>query len=128
MANEQMGPEGIGVVRISDEVISIVSGVAVSEVKSVVGLYDGAKGGIFGFKGLNKGVRAEIKENIVNIEIDIVVEYGANMPDVAWEIQGKVKKAVESMTGLLVQKVNINVKDIALKQEEAAPPEEESVE
>ncbi len=118
MAAEQMNPEGIGVVRISDEVISIVSGVAVSEVKGVIGIYDGSKSGLFGFKTLNKGVRAEIKDNLVNIDIDIVVEYGANMPEVAWEIQGKIKKAVESMTGLIVEKVNVFIKGIEFKKDE----------
>lgn len=118
MAAEQMNPEGIGVVRISDEVISIVSGVAVSEVKGVIAIYDGSKSGLFGFKTLNKGVRAEIKDNLVNIDIDIVVEYGANMPEVAWEIQGKIKKAVESMTGLIVEKVNVFIKGIEFKKDE----------
>ena len=121
MSAEQMNPEGIGVVRISDEVISIVSSVAVSEVKGVIGVYDGSKSGIFGLKSLNKGVKAEMKENVVGIEIDIIVEYGANMPEIAWEIQEKVKKSVENMTGLVVDRVNVNIKDIQLKAEEAAP-------
>lgn len=125
MAAEQMNPEGIGVVRISDEVISIVSGVAVSEVKGVIGIYDGSKSGLFGFKTLNKGVRAEIKDNLVNIDIDIVVEYGANMPEVAWEIQGKIKKAVESMTGLIVEKVNVFIKGIEFKKDETTEEKKE---
>ena len=54
----------------------------------------------------------------MNIDIDIVVEYGANMPEVAWEIQGKIKKAVESMTGLIVEKVNVFIKGIEFKKDE----------
>ena len=107
----------IGVVKISDEVIAIVSSASISEVKGVAGIYGGAKSGLFGMKNPNKGVKAEIKDNNVSIDIDIEVDYGANMPEVAWEIQGKIKTAVESMTGLSVSKVNVNIKGICFKEE-----------
>jgi uncharacterized alkaline shock family protein YloU len=114
----------IGVVKISDEVIAIVSSASISEVKGVTGIYGGSKGGLFGMKNPNKGVKAEIKDNCVVIDIDIEVEYGANMPEVAWEIQGKIKTAVESMTGLSVSKVNVNIKGICLAEENKEEAEE----
>ena len=106
-----------GEIKISDEVIAKVASVAVSEVKGAVGICDSSSG-LFGIKNKTKGVRVETKEGNITVEVDISVEYGANMSDVAWEVQDKIKKAVESMTGLNVLKVNIIVKGIEMPVEE----------
>ena len=105
-----------GEVKISDEVISVVSSIAVGDIEGIVGIYDSGKTGIFGMKSSSKGVSAEMKDNVISVDIDIVVEYGVKMQDVSWEIQSKVKNAVETMTGLIVQKVNVNVKGIKLPE------------
>ncbi len=105
-----------GEVRISDEVISVVSSIAVGDVDGVVGIYDSGKSGIFGMKNNSKGVSAEMKDNVISVDIDIVVKYGVKMQDISWEIQSKVKNAVETMTGLLVQKVNVNIKGIEVPE------------
>ena len=105
-----------GEVRISDEVISVVSSIAVGDVEGVVGIYDAGKTGLFGIKSSSKGVTAEMKDNVISVDIDIVVKYGVKMQEVSWEIQSKVKNAVETMTGLLVQKVNVNVKGIEIPE------------
>ncbi len=101
-----------GEVKISDEVISVVSSIAVSDIEGVIGIYDSGKPGLFGIKTTSKGVYAEIKDNIITVDLDIIVKYGVKMQDVAWEIQSKVKNAVETMTGLYVQKINVNIKGI----------------
>lgn len=119
MAVEQKDINGLGSVKISDEVISTVSEIALEDISGVYGIADGNKNFAFGIKAGGKGVRAEMKENVAVIDIDVVVQYGVNIPEVAWEIQGKVKKAVESMTGLVVQKVNVNVKDIKIPEEKS---------
>lgn len=116
MAVENMNSNGIGVVKISDDVIATVSGIAIEDIKGVAGLAAGGKEIAFGIKAPAKTVRAEMKDNFVVVDLDIVVNYGTNIPEVAWEVQSKVKKAVESMTGLVVQKVNVNVKDIKLEE------------
>lgn len=105
-----------GEVKISDEVISVVSSIAVGDIEGVVGIYDSGKNGIFGMKTSSKGVSAEMKDNVLSVDVDIVVQYGVKMQDVSWEIQSKVKNAVENMTGLIVQKVNVNVKGIKLPE------------
>lgn len=105
-----------GEVRISDEVISVVSSIAVGDVEGVVGIYDSGKTGLFGMKSLSKGVSAEMRDGVISVDIDIIVKYGVKMQEVSWEIQGKVKNAVETMTGLLVQKVNVGVKGIQLPE------------
>ena len=105
-----------GEVKISDEVIAKVASVAVSEVKGAVGICDSSSG-IFGIKNKTKGVRVETKEDNISVDVDISVEYGANMAEVSWEVQDKIKKAVESMTGLNVLKINILVKGIEMPVE-----------
>ncbi|MBQ2897398.1 MAG: Asp23/Gls24 family envelope stress response protein [Clostridia bacterium] len=105
-----------GEVRISDEVISVVSSIAVGDVEGVVGIYDAGKTGLFGIKSASKGVSAEMKDNVISVDIDIVVKYGVKMQEVSWEIQSKVKNAVETMTGIMVQKVNVNVKGIEIPE------------
>lgn len=115
MAVENKNGQGMGSVKISDDVIATVSGIAIEDIHGVSGLCEGGKEIAFGIKAPSKAVRAEMKDNFVLVELDVAVNYGANIPEVAWEIQSKVKKAVESMTGLVVQKVNVNVKDIKLE-------------
>ncbi len=105
-----------GEVKISDEVIAKVASVAVSEVSGTVGICDSTSG-LFGIKNKTRGVRVETKDGALSIDIDIAVEYGANMADVSWEVQDKIKKAVESMTGLEVLKINILVKGIEIPVE-----------
>lgn len=111
----------IGIVRISDEVISTVSSVAIKEIKGVVGMSHSFAGGIaemLGKKSTSRGVKAEVKNNSVIIDVSIVIEYGVSIPDVAWEIQEKIKNAVEAITGLSVENVNILVQGIEFKKEE----------
>ncbi len=67
---------------------------------------------ISGKKSYTKGVKVEIDEKTVKIDTNIIVEYGARIPDVAFEIQTKVKKSVETMTGLKVSEVNVNVQGV----------------
>ena len=109
--------EEFGTVKISDEVVSIISGIAATEVKGVAGMSGGIAGGIaelLGRKNQSKGVKVTIGDKEVNIDLHVIMEYGVKIPDVAWEIQEKVKKAVETMTGLKVVEVNIHVQGVTM--------------
>ena len=121
----------MGSVRISEEVISIVSGIAASEINGVAGMSSTFASGIaelLGKKNLSKGVKVELSETTVTIGISIMVEYGCRIPDVAWEVQERVKRAVESMTGLEVLDVSIFVDGLTMpKEEKEAPPAEPEV-
>ena len=103
-------------IKISDDVVAVIAGVAVSEVAGVSGMAGGFAGGISevlsGKKNLAKGIKAEILENTAKIDVNIIVEYGSRIPDVAFEIQNRVKKAVEGMTGLKVEEVNVHVQGV----------------
>ena len=103
-------------IKISDDVVAVIAGVAVSEVPGVAGMAGGFAGGISevfsGKKNLAKGIKADINEDKAKIDVNIIVEYGSRIPDVAYEIQNRVKKAVESMTGLKVEEVNVHVQGV----------------
>ncbi len=104
-------------VKIADDVICVIAGIAASEVESLAsmrgGLVDGI-GGMFGMKNHSKGVRVEVKENDVVIDMSIIVQYGCKIHEVAKEIQTKVRQAIENMTGLNVSAVNISVLGISV--------------
>ena len=103
-------------IQISNDVIAVIAGVAVSEVQGVSSMAGGFAGGITevlsGKKNLAKGIKVEKEENSVKIDVNIIVEYGTRIPDVAFEVQNRVKTAVENMTGLKVEEVNVHVQGV----------------
>lgn len=103
-------------VVISEEVVSVIAGIAVSEVSGVVDTAGGFAGEISevlsGKKKLSKGIKVEVGEKETKIDVNIIVEYGTRIPDVAFEIQNKVKKSVKEMTGLEVVAVNVHVQGV----------------
>jgi len=123
--------EGLGEIRISGEVVSIIASNAAMEVKGVASLGGGIAGNIsqmLGRKNPFKGIKVEMgSNNDVNIDIHVVVEYGARIPDVAWKIQERVKQSVEDMTGLKVNEINIHVQGVSFEKEskKAAETEEQ---
>ena len=103
-------------IKIADDVVSVIAGIAASEVSGVSGMAGGFAGGISevfsGKKNLSKGIKVEVGEKEAKIDVNIIVEYGVRIPDVAFEIQNRVKKAVETMTGLKVLEVNVHVQGV----------------
>lgn len=107
-------------VKISEEVVAIIAGLAATEVSGVAGMSGGLAGEIseiLGRKNMSKGVKVEVGEKEAAIDLYIIVEYGARIPDVAWEIQEKVKSTVETMTGLKVIEVNIHVQGVNIEKD-----------
>ncbi|WAM34744.1 Asp23/Gls24 family envelope stress response protein [Caldicellulosiruptor morganii] len=117
-----------GVVKIAEEVVAIIAAVAASEVKGVASMVGSWTGNIteaLGKKNLAKGVKVQVGEKEAAIDVYITVEYGVRIPEVAWEIQERVKNAVESMTGLKVVEVNIHVQGIKFEKEEQKETQDE---
>ena len=116
--NENVSGENI---QIADDVVAVIAGKAVSEVSGVAGMAGGFAGGISevlsGKKNLSKGIKVEVTEKDAKIAVNIIVEYGVRIPDVAFEIQNRVKKAVEAMTGLNVVGVNVHVQGVKTTEE-----------
>ncbi len=103
-------------IKISNDVIAVIAGVAASEVPGVSAMAGGLTGGLTealkGKKNLAKGIKVEATEKTAKIDVNIIVEYGSRIPDVAFEIQNRVKKSVETMTGLKVEEVNVHVQGV----------------
>ncbi|MCL6635089.1 MAG: Asp23/Gls24 family envelope stress response protein [Peptococcaceae bacterium] len=111
---------GLGSIRIADEVVKVIAGLAAIEVKGVAGMSGGLVGGIaemLGRKNLSKGIKVEVGEKEAAVDLYVIMDYGVRIPDVAAEIQERVKSAVERMTGLVVVEVNVNVQGIAFAHE-----------
>ena len=118
--NVQSVSNEIGTIKISDEVVAIIAGIAAMEVPGVTSMSGGIAGGIaeaLGRKNLSKGVKVEVGEREAAIDLYIIVEYGYRIPEVAWTIQEKVKNAVEDMTGLRVVEVNIHIQGVNIERE-----------
>ena len=109
-------------IKISNDVVAVIAGVAVSEVPGVASMAGGFAGGISevlsGKKNLSKGIKVDTDEKEVKIDVNIIVEYGSRIPDVAFEIQNRVKKSVENMTGLKVAEVNVHVQGVKTERED----------
>ena len=113
--NSEQNSDTNNSLRIANDAVAMYVGIAISEIPGVYGM-SGALAGITeaisGKKNYTKGVKVDINEKTVKIDVNIIVEYGARIPDVAFEIQTKVKKSVETMTGLKVSEVNVNVQGV----------------
>ena len=109
-------------INIAEEVITTIAGIAVSEISGVAEMAGGIAGGITevlsGKKNLSKGIKAETDGNNVKVDVNIIVNYGIRIPDVAFDIQNKVKNAIETMTGLKVGEVNVHVQGVNIEKTE----------
>jgi len=116
-----------GNIKISDEVIETIASVAVSEIEGVSSTAAGFVDGIarrFAKKPVTTGIKATVEEESASVDINIVVKYGVRIPEVAWNVQDAVKREIELMTGLSVDKVNVRVVGIDIPYTEEIADEE----
>ncbi|SMP48491.1 Asp23/Gls24 family envelope stress response protein [Anoxynatronum buryatiense] len=109
-----------GEIHIAEDVIATIASLSATDVKGVAGMSGGLTGGIadvLGKKNLSKGVKVEVKNQVVYLHLNLVLEYGIAIPDIAWEIQDKVKTMVETMTALKVGAVDIHVQAVRFPEE-----------
>jgi uncharacterized alkaline shock family protein YloU len=109
-------PEEYGDIRVATEVISIVANLATQEVPGVLRMSGRRLDGINEFLGkeaVSKGVRVSFDGKSVTANIYVIIEYGSCIPEVALEIQEKVKEAIETMTGYEVQFIDVHVQGVA---------------
>lgn len=108
----------IGEVQIADEVVAIIAGLAATEVAgvdSMAGKITNELVGKLGMKNLSKGVKVDVTEEHVSVDLSLNVKYGFNIPEVSEKVQEKVKAAIENMTGLTVLDVNIRIAGVNLE-------------
>lgn len=120
MANVQLDTNQNGTVTFASDVLATIAALAANEVEGVVSL-GGATGLADIFKGqsknLTRGVKVETGDNTVNVDVAIVVDFGSPIPDVAYGIQENVKKAIETMSGMMVSAVDVHVQGVSFDNE-----------
>lgn len=107
--------ETLGTVKIADDVVAMIAALAATEVDGVAAMNGNVANEFLsrvGVKGLAKGVRVDILNKKVKVELAVTVEYGFNIPATCQSVQNKVKSAIENMTGLEVTDVNIRIAGI----------------
>ena len=110
--------EKIGEVRIADEVVAIIAGLAATEVEgvdSMAGNITNELVGKLGMKNLSKGGKVDVTEEHVSVVLSLNLKYGYSIPAVCETVQEKVKNAIENMTGLTVLEVNIKIAGVSLE-------------
>ena len=117
-----------GTVSFATEVVATIAGLAATEVDGVASMISPSAGlaDMFSRKSnrnLTKGVRIDLEDNRVSVDVTITVEYGSPVPDVARNIQENVKKAIETMSGLDVRNVDVHVTGISFEREQRANAE-----
>ena len=109
-----------GQVQIADEVVAIIAGLAATEVKgvsSMVGNITNELVSRLGMKNLSKGVKVDILEGIVSVDVALNIDFGYNIPETCKNVQEKVKTVIESMTGLEVSEVNVHVASVDMGED-----------
>ncbi len=121
--------EDFGEIKINNEVVGTIAGLAAMEVEGISGM--GGKfslGEMLGRKDADKGVTVAIEGNRATVSVEVKVEYGVNMYEAAHKLQKCVKDSVERMTGLVVDKVNVIIKGIVVSEHEKKQEKKEQVE
>ncbi len=109
----------LGAVQIADDVVAMIASLAATEVDGVSALVGNITNELMskvGMKKLTKGVKVEVLEGNVSLELAIMIEYGHNIPQTCQNVQTKVKTAIENMTGLTVSDVNIRIAGVNMQE------------
>ena len=108
--------EPIGSVKIADDVVGMIAALAATEIEGVHGMAGDVTAEILdmvGVRALNKGVKVAVNGRTVKAQVNIVMEYGYNIPATCQKVQDRVKTSVENMTGLEVTDVNVKISGIS---------------
>ncbi len=120
-----------GSVYFASDVIATIAGLSLTEIEGIANIikYGGlrndksGKKNTLNIKNLTKGIRVDVKDNLVSVSITSVIEYGYSVPEVCRAIQENVKKTIETMTGMSVKSVDVHVTGLNFEKENAAVPE-----
>lgn len=112
--------ENIGAVKIADDVVAMIAGIAATEVAGVAamaGIVPNDFMNKVGVKNLKKGVKVEVINKAVKVDLALIMDYGYNIPATSQKVQEKVKNAIENMTGLEVSDVNIRIAGVNMQKD-----------
>ena len=108
----------MGQVQIADEVVAIIAGLAATEVEGVASMAGNITNELvskLGMKNLSR--RVKVEDGIVNVNVALNIAYGYSVPKTCKKVQEKVKAAIENMTGLEVEKVDIQIANVSISKE-----------
>ena len=108
--------EGIGEVQIADEVVTIIAGLAATEVDGVASMAGNITNELVSKLGM-KNLSKEVLDGVVTVDLTLNIEYGMNILETSKKVQEKVKAAIENMTGLEVADVNIHIASVDMENE-----------
>lgn len=110
----------MGQVQIADEVVAIIAGLAATEVEGVASMAGNITKELvskLGKKSLSKGIRVDVEEGVVHVQVALNIAYGYSVPKTCKKVQEKVKTAIENMTGLEVSRVDIQIANVSMSKE-----------
>lgn len=117
---EEKTQSELGTIRIADGAIAVIAGLAALEIDGVSSMAQGTVDGIAEMLGVKpsqgRGVKIEVQQDEVVVDIHLVVNFGVDIPSVCQKVQDNVKEAVEDMTGLNVLHVNVSVQSVKRKE------------
>jgi uncharacterized alkaline shock family protein YloU len=112
--------ENVGAVQIADDVVAMIASLAATEVSGVNSMAGNITNELMakvGVKKLTKGVRVTVEDGNVNVDLAVTMDYGYNIPATCQQVQNKVKSAIENMTGLSCNSVNIRIAAVSMKKD-----------
>lgn len=107
--------DATGAIRVADDVVAIIAGLAATEVEGVSSMAGNITNEIVaktGIKNLAKGVRVEVMDGIVTVDLNLNIKYGYAIPEVSGNVQERVHTAIETMTGLEVGTINVRIASV----------------
>ncbi|MBB6454223.1 putative alkaline shock family protein YloU [Salirhabdus euzebyi] len=114
----------LGSVEIAPEVIEVIAGIAANEVAGVAqmrGNFASSMTERFGKKNHGKGVKVELSDKGIKIDIFSVLNYGVSIPTVAQKIQDNIRQALKNMTALEIEEINVHVVGVQMEHKEDEP-------
>ncbi len=116
-----------GLIRISDDVVATIAGLAALDTPGIAAMSGGISEGLakrLSGKNAQRGVSVEVGQTEAAVDLRVIIQYGSQIQTVCKQLQDNVKEAVENMTGLNVVEVNVKVEGVAFKEDEALPEDQ----
>ncbi|MFM9330176.1 Asp23/Gls24 family envelope stress response protein [Paenibacillus mesotrionivorans] len=115
-----------GLIRISDDVVATIAGLATLETPGITAMSGGISEGFakrLSGKNVQKGITVEVGQVEAIVHLRVIVQYGSKIQEVCRELQYNVREAIENMTGLRVVEVNVKVEGVSFREEETEEPQ-----
>lgn len=115
-------------IRISSEVIAVITSIIASDIPGISGLSGGVVGGIaerLGRRDMTRGIKVDVNEDRITIDLNVIVEYGKSIVESTDKLKKEIRSNVEKTTGLKVEAININVQGINVPEDEKEGEEQE---